>query len=95
MIFFLGARIGVLGNAWIHASLIAIALIAIAGVLARRSSALRRSSLRFRTTFGLAGVFLMVAKPDAVESLIVLGLACVAAPAISLSRTQRIGWSRA
>ena len=46
-----------------------------AGPLARRSEALRRISLSARTAFGLAVVFLMIAKPDGVVSLVVLGLA--------------------
>jgi hypothetical protein len=46
-----------------------------AGTLARRSAALRRISLSARAAFGLAVVFLMIAKPDGVVSLVVLGLA--------------------
>jgi hypothetical protein len=73
--FYLGARVGVLGNQWIRASYGAIVVMAVAGALARRSEALLRISLRVRTAFGLAVVFLMIAKPDAVVSLAVLGLA--------------------
>lgn len=72
---YMGARFGVLGNAWMCASYGAITLMALAGALARRSNALRQLSLRVRAAFGLAIVFLMVAKPDAVVSLVVLGLA--------------------
>ena len=50
-------------------------VMAAAGPLARRSDALRQISLRVRAAFGLAVVFLMVAKPDALVSLVVFGLA--------------------
>ena len=73
--FYLGARFGVLGDDWMRASYGAIAVMAAAGPLARRSHALRRISVRVRGAFGLAVVFLMIAKPDAVGSLVVLGLA--------------------
>jgi len=46
-----------------------------AGPLARRSAGLRQISLRVRSAFGLAVVFLMIAKPDALVSLVVFGLA--------------------
>jgi hypothetical protein len=72
---YMGARFGVLGDAWMCASYAAIVMMAAAGPLARRSDALRQLSLRVRVAFGLAIVFLMVAKPDAVVSLAVLGLA--------------------
>ena len=72
---YLGARFGVLGDDWMRASYGAIVVMIAAGTLARRSDALRRISLRVRTAFGLAVVFLMVAKPDAVVSLLVLGVA--------------------
>jgi hypothetical protein len=73
--FFLGARFGVLRDEWMRASYGAIVVIAVAGALARRSDTLLRISLWVRTVFGLAVVFLMIAKPDAVVSLVVLGLA--------------------
>jgi hypothetical protein len=72
---YMGARFGVLGDAWMRASYGAIVVMAAAGPLARRSDALRQLSLRVRAAFGLAIVFLMVAKPDTVVSLVVLGLA--------------------
>ena len=72
---YIGARFGVLGDAWMRASYGAIVVMAAAGPLARRSDALRRLSLRMRAAFGLATVFLMIAKTDAVMSLVVLGLA--------------------
>ena len=73
--FYLGARVGVLGDEWMRASYGAIAVMAAAGALARRSAALRRISVLVRTAFGLAVVFLMIAKPDAVVSVVVFGLA--------------------
>jgi|SoiMetStandDraft_2_1073263.scaffolds.fasta_scaffold189897_2 hypothetical protein len=76
--FFMGARFGVLGAEWARASYGAIVVMAAAGALGRRSDALLRISLRVRTAFGLAIVFLMIAKPDAVVSLVVLGLALAA-----------------
>src|SRR3954468_2620168 len=72
---YLGARFGILGDAWMLASYGAIVVMAAAGPLARRSDALRQLSLRVRAAFGLAIVFLMIAKPDAMVSLVVLGLA--------------------
>jgi hypothetical protein len=82
--FYLGARFGVLGDAWTRASYGAIVVMAVAGALARRSDALLRISLRVRTAFGLAIVFLMIAKPDAVVSLVVLGLAVGASMLVAL-----------
>jgi hypothetical protein len=73
--FYLGARFGVLGNVWMRASYGAIVVMMAANTLARRSDALRQISLRVRAAFGLAVVFLMIAKPDAVVSFVVLGLA--------------------
>src|SRR6188768_2205465 len=73
--FYLGARFGVLGDAWMRASYGAIVVMAAAGPLARRSAGLRQISLRVRAAFGLAVVFLMIAKPDASVSLVVFGLA--------------------
>jgi len=72
---YMGARFGVLADAWMYASYGAIVVMAATGPLARRSDALRQLSLRARATFGLAIVFLMVAKPDAMVSVVVLGLA--------------------
>jgi hypothetical protein len=88
--FYLGARFGVLGIDWMRASYGGIVVIAAAGALARRSEALRRISLRVRTAFGLAVVFLMIAKPDALASLVVLGLAL----AVSLLGALPIGFRR-
>lgn len=82
--FYLGARFGVLGNAWLRASYGGIVLMVAAGTLARRSDALRGISVRVQTAFGLAVVFLMVAKPDAVMSLVVLGLALGVSTLIAL-----------
>lgn len=73
--FYLGARFGVLANDWMRASYGGIVAMIAAGTLAHRSEALRRISLWARAAFGLAVVFLMTAKPDAVVSLVVLGLA--------------------
>jgi hypothetical protein len=73
--FYLGARFGVLGQVWMRASYGAIVVMMAAGSFARRSDVLRRISLRVRGTFGLAVVFLMIAKPDTVMSIVVLGLA--------------------
>jgi hypothetical protein len=58
-----------------RASYGAIVVMMAANTLARRSDALRQISLRVRAAFGLAVVFLMIAKPDAVVSFVVLGLA--------------------
>jgi hypothetical protein len=108
--FYLGARIGVLGNDWIRASYGGLLLMAIVGGPVSRSPmralkrvadvpadgtvALRAAaanpilqlSLRTRVAFGLAIVFLMIAKPATGESLLVLVLASIATIATSLSR---------
>ncbi len=111
--FYLGARIGVLDNAWMHASYAAIVLMAIVGagvarprlaaigraaadpgerglpaLRAAASAALLLASLRLRVAFGLAVVYLMIAKPDSGESLAVLGLASAIAIAISVPGRQ-------
>jgi hypothetical protein len=95
--FYLGRRFGVLGDEWMLASYGGIVVMAAAGALARRSDTLLRISLRVRTAFGLAIVFLMIAKPDAVASLVVLGLAVVGSTLVSLptGQRQRVGLSRA
>jgi hypothetical protein len=95
--FYLGARFGVLRNEWLLASYGAIVVMAAAGALARRSDALVRISLRVRTAFGLAVVYLMVAKPNGLASLVVLGLAVVGSTLVSLPKGQgqRTGLSRA
>src|SRR5689334_22039462 len=62
--FYLGARFGVLGDAWMLASYGGIVAMVAAGTFARRSELLRRVSLQARVAFGLAVVFLMTAKPD-------------------------------
>ena len=109
--FYLGARIGVLGNEWMRASYGALVLMAIvsgpvsrppmrtlkqaAGIAAdgtgtalrsAASSPLLRLSLHLRIAFGLAVVFLMIAKPNAGESLLVLALASVVTIATSVTR---------
>jgi len=59
------------------------------GTVALRAAAANsvlRLSLRIRVAFGLAIVFLMIAKPDAGESLLVLVLASIATIAASLAR---------
>ncbi len=108
--FYLGARVGVLGNDWMRASYGALLLMAIVsgpvsrspmralkrvtdvptdGTVALRAAAanpILRLSLRIRIAFGLAIVFLMVAKPAAGESLLVLALASMVTIATSLTR---------
>jgi len=90
--FYLGARFGVLGDDWMRASYGAIVLMAAAGALARRSEALMRISLQVRTALGLVVVFLMIAKPDAVVSVTVIGLALVGAT-LKLPRRTRVHFS--
>jgi hypothetical protein len=82
--FYMGARMGVLGAAWMLASYGAIAAIIAAGTLVRRSDALHRTMMRVRATFALTIVFLMVARPDAVVSSIVLAVAVGVATLVAL-----------
>jgi hypothetical protein len=108
--FYLGARVGVLGNGWMRASYGALLLMAIvsgpvsrspmralkrvADVPADGTVALRAAaanpilwlSLRIRVAFGLAIVFLMIAKPGVGESLLVLVLASIGTFATSRNR---------
>jgi len=108
--FYLGGRIGVLGNEWMRASYGALLVMAIVGGSMSRSpmraltrvtdgaedatGALRAAaanpilwlSLRIRVAFGLAIVFLMIAKPAAGESLLVLTVAAIVTIATSLTR---------
>jgi hypothetical protein len=109
--FYLGARIGVLGNEWMRMSYGALVLMAIVGgpvsrlpmralkhaaeiltdgtvstLRAAASSSILRLSLRVRIAYGLAVVFLMIAKPGAGESLLVLVVASVLTIAASFTR---------
>ena len=107
--FYLGARVGVLGNDWMQASYGALLLMAIVsgpvsrspmralkraadvpadGAVALQAAAahpMLRLSLHIRVAFGLAIVFLMIAKPAASESLLVLALASMVTIATSLT----------
>ena len=76
--FYLGARVGVLGNDWMRASYGALLLMAAHPIL--------RLSLHVRVAFGLAILFLMIAKPATGESLLVLALASMVTIATSLTR---------
>jgi uncharacterized membrane protein len=109
--FYLGARVGVLGDAWMRASYAALLMMGIiAGPMTQpRMRALQHAasdpsdsggtslrtvashsilqvSVRLRVVFGLAVVYLMVAKPDALGSVMVLSLAIIAATAMVASR---------
>jgi hypothetical protein len=81
---YLAARFGVLLHEWLLASYLAIVVMMIAETVARRSAARRGLSLRVRATFGLAVVFLMIAKPDAAVSLVVLAVAAAASWVVAL-----------
>src|SRR5712671_131827 len=86
--FYLGARVGVLGNDSMRA-LKRVAEVQADGTVALRAAAanpILRLSLRIRVAFGLAIVFLMIAKPAAGESLLVLALASMVTIATSLTR---------
>jgi hypothetical protein len=108
--FYLGTRVGVLGDDWMRASYGALLLMAVVsgpvsrspiralkrmadlpadGAAALRAAAanpILRLSLRIRVAFGVAIVFLMIAKPPAGESLLVLALASMATIGASLIR---------
>jgi hypothetical protein len=75
---YLGARFGVLGAGWMDASYAGIVAMAAAGAVGHGSCARRRLSFVVRTSFGLAVVLLMTAKPDGLDAAIVLGAAVVA-----------------
>jgi len=55
---------------------------------AAASHSILRLSLRVRVAFGLAVVYLMIGKPDAAGSLLVMGLAFVLTIATSVSKRQ-------
>jgi hypothetical protein len=110
--FYLGARIGVIGDGWMRASYAALLVMGIVGgpVARPRMRALNRAaegpggsvaalvtaasdsvlqlSLRVRIVFGLAVVYLMIAKPDAAAAAIVIGLAVILAIVLGVSRQQ-------
>jgi uncharacterized membrane protein len=111
--FFLGARVGVLGDGWMRASYAALLLMgivsgpvtrprvralrqaaqahgdgAVSALRAAASDSILRLSLRVRVAFGLAVVYLMISKPDATDSLVVMGLALVLTMATSLAKRQ-------
>jgi uncharacterized membrane protein len=109
--FYLGARVGVLGQGWMRASYAALLLMGmVAGPLtqpriralqratndptrtsatplqAAASHSILRVSLRLRVVFGLAVVYLMIGKPDAGGSVLVLSLASIVAIAVAVAR---------
>jgi uncharacterized membrane protein len=59
---------------------------AITTLRAAASASILRASLRARVTFGLAVVYLMIAKPDASDSLIVLSLALIFSIVLAVSK---------
>jgi hypothetical protein len=108
--FYLGARVGVLGNDWMRATYGALLLMAIVsgpvsrspmralkrlaylpadgtvGLQEAAANPILRLALRIRIAFSLAAVFLMIAKPAASGSLLVLALASMVVIAASLIR---------
>jgi uncharacterized membrane protein len=60
----------------------------VAALRAAASHSILRLSLRVRVAFGLAIVYLMIGKPDAAGSLLVMGLAFVLTIATSVSKRQ-------
>ena len=109
--FYLGARVGVLGDGWMRASYAALLLMgivagpvtqprmrafrraandpsdrAVTALRAAASDSILRVSLRVRVAFGLAVVYLMIGKPDAGDSLIVLSLALILAVAMAIPK---------
>jgi hypothetical protein len=66
----MAARFGVFGSAWVGVSFAAMAVMAVLGATARREP-FKRVSLRARVGVALAIVFLMVAKPDLLQSLVI------------------------
>jgi hypothetical protein len=59
---------------------------ALSALRAAASDAGLRASLRVRLVFGLAVVYLMIGKPDASDSLLVMGLAAVLAIVASVPK---------
>ena len=111
--FYLGARIGVLGDGWMRASYAALLVMGIVGgpvarprmralnreaegpgsgsvaaLVAAASDSVLQLSLHVRVVFGLAVVYLMIAKPDAVAAAIVIGLALILTIVLGVSRQQ-------
>jgi hypothetical protein len=111
--FYLGARIGVLGDGWMRASYAALLVMGIVGgpvsrprmralnraaedpgigsvaaLVAAASDSVLQLSVRVRVVFGLAVVYLMIAKPDAAAAAIVIGLASILAIVLGVSRRQ-------
>ena len=60
----------------------------VSALRAAASHSILRLSLRVRVAFGLAVVYLMIGKPDAAASLLVMGLALVLTIATSVSKRQ-------
>ena len=60
----------------------------VSALRAAASHSILRLSLRVRVAFGLAVVYLMIGKPDAADSLLVMGLALALTIATSVSKRQ-------
>jgi hypothetical protein len=111
--FYLGTRIGVLGDGWMRASYAALLVMGIVGgpvarprmralirraespgdqsvahVVAAASDSILQASLRARVAFGLAVVYLMIAKPEAIDAALVMGLALILTIVWVVSRRQ-------
>jgi hypothetical protein len=72
----MAARVGVFRSAWVGVSFAAMAVMAVLGAAARREP-FRRASLRARVGVALAIVFLIVAKPDLLQSLAIAAAALI------------------
>src|SRR5262245_24431151 len=85
---YLAAQTGVLGFAWVRGSFGAMVLMAVLGGVSSRSTSnfSLRVSLRTRVAVGLAIVYLMIAKPDLLASVVVVGLSVLIGVAASLAR---------
>ena len=91
---YLAARVGVHDFAWVRLSFGGLILV---GILSRRSvqSRLRapwllRASLGTRTVLSLAIIYLMIAKPELGDSLLVIGVALAIGAALSMPRRRAV-----
>lgn len=91
----LSARVGVHGFAWVRLALGGIVVMGIIGAISGRRAPghpFIRVSLLTRTAMALAIVYLMIAKPETVPSLIVMGAAIGVALFAGMTNRKAVAW---